>query len=152
MHGRTWLNRLSFLIVVPLLIGCGGPVPAGRTEQVVRTTDLQSYRVEDSSGALTLKVVDVLISPDTGNIEYIVVEAPLSAFGQDFKSAASPFQRIMIIPWRLLSVDMENERLVLKVDDNALVHGPRFGPLPRALAGNWREVVESYWPAQPEGN
>jgi hypothetical protein len=145
MRTNSHLYQSFFLLAVLLLIGCTGSKTGATEEQMIGMMDLPSYHVEDSSGTLILPVVDIIVNYQSGEIEYLAVEAPLSGFELDIRTAPYHSNQVILIPRQLANLEREKKRFTLQVGVQELVEAPRISPLAAANPSSWRDVVERYW-------
>ena len=145
MLKNSYLNHLFFLLAALLFIGCTSTKPRATENHMIRMMDLPSYHVEDRSGTLILPVADIIVNNQSGEIEYLAVEVPLSGFDLDVRTAPYHSNQVILIPWQLANLEMEKKLFVLQVGVHELTESPRISPLITAYPGNWREIVERYW-------
>jgi sporulation protein YlmC with PRC-barrel domain len=81
-------------------------------------------------------VDDVIVDPDTGEIQYLVLDV-----------AFEDGQRWVPVPLRFIQWDPTNEYFVVRVDSAALQDAPFFeaGEYPVMTGDNWDSDYNSYW-------
>jgi sporulation protein YlmC with PRC-barrel domain len=115
-----------------------GTATATGVRGVVRATELLGYDVENFAGENLGSINDAMISLPDGCIDYMIL-----SFGGILGLGDSLF----LIPWRVVTVDPVNERLVLNVEPEVLDNAPLFDPdnLPDFNSPDWDAEVRSFW-------
>jgi sporulation protein YlmC with PRC-barrel domain len=105
---------------------------------VVRTSELLGYNVQNFAGEELGSINDAMVSLPDGCIDYMIL-----SFGGILGLGDSLF----LIPWRIVTVDPVNDRLVLNVDPEALNEAPLFDVdnLPDFASPDWDAEARAFW-------
>jgi sporulation protein YlmC with PRC-barrel domain len=120
-----------------------GAVDAAETTAVrgaVRASELLGYDVQNFEGEDLGSIQDAMISLQDGCIDYMIL-----SFGGILGLGDSQF----LIPWRALTVDPDDERVVLNVEPEVLNDAPRFDVdnLPDFHTPDWDIDARTFWEA-----
>jgi hypothetical protein len=149
MKIESIFNLAIFLLVALLLSGCAVMKPQISSGQWIGVTDLSSYHVEDKFDSPPLPIRDIILNPTSGEIEYIIVNAPLSGFGLDIRTAPYLSGQVILIPRRLASLKTKGKIFKLQIGFQELTNAPRFILPADTFPSDWREIVERYWTPYP---
>lgn len=97
---------------------------------VLSSSSLTGDTIVNLEGEKLGTVEDLMIDTADGNVMYAV----LSRGG-----VMGVGNKLFAVPWQLLSVDTENERLVLDVEEDVLDSSPGFDH------DNWPKFADSGW-------
>lgn len=105
---------------------------------VVRASELLGYGVQNFEGEELGSINDAMVSLQDGCIDYIIL-----SFGGILGLGDSLF----LIPWRVITIDPQNERLIFNVEPEVLNEAPVFDVdnLPDLTAEDWDADVVAYW-------
>jgi len=89
------------------------------------------------AGAASMKVDDVLVDSQSGEIKYVVLSASSTATGE----------KLIPIPLKILGWDASNKAFVPNVDPQAFLQAPGFeaGKYPPTITPDWDANLRSYW-------
>jgi sporulation protein YlmC with PRC-barrel domain len=105
---------------------------------VVRASELLGYAVQNFDDEDLGSIQDAMISLQDGCIDYMIL-----SFGGLLGLGDSHF----LIPWRTLTVDPADERVVLNIEPEVLNDAPRFNvdDLPDFNAPDWDTTARTFW-------
>jgi sporulation protein YlmC with PRC-barrel domain len=98
------------------------------SEELVRAGDLEEHRVLDRYGAVVGEVEDVLVDPETGIVEYLLIE------GEGGAERLAPFD----------ALELDGDVFRLDIEEDAFERAPEFGPGLLDEPGYLDEVDEHY--------
>jgi sporulation protein YlmC with PRC-barrel domain len=89
------------------------------------------------AGAVSMKVDDVLVDSQSGEIKYVVLSASSTATGE----------KLIPLPLKVLGWDAANNAFTSNVDPQALLQAPGFeaGKYPPTITPDWDTNLRSYW-------
>ncbi len=107
---------------------------------VIRSSELLGYNIENAEGEDLGSVNDAIISLEQGCINYLVL-----SFGGILGLGDNQY----LIPWRAVTIDPVEERLLLNIDPSALDAAPTFDVdnLPDMTSAEWDSELTGYWNA-----
>ena len=90
-----------------------------------------------AAGAASMKVDDVLVDVESGEIQYVVLSASSTVTGE----------KIIPLPLKVLGWDATNNAFIPNVDPQALLQAPGFeaGKYPPTITPDWDANLRSYW-------
>jgi sporulation protein YlmC with PRC-barrel domain len=108
----------------------------GSTGTAAATGTVTGIDTGNSLGTMDMTVDDVIVDPNTGAIQYIVVTG-----------AFTGGQRTVAVPPKFLLWDAANQKFSLGVNTLALVNAPAFdnGQYPDFSSSDWSSKLDSYW-------
>lgn len=109
---------------------------AGSTAAPAATAAAGDLGTGNSLGTMDLTVDDVIVDPNTGKVQYVVVTG-----------AFTGGQRTVALPLKYLLWDAASQKFSLAVNSIALVNAPAFenGQYPDFSTNDWNSQLESYW-------
>jgi len=104
---------------------------------VVLATKLLDINFQAEGGAASMKVDDVLVDVESGEIKYVVLSASTTATGE----------KLIPLPLKILGWDASNNAFIPNVDPQALLQAPGFeaGKYPPTITPDWDANLRSYW-------
>lgn len=99
------------------------------TPTVLSSSTLKGDEIVNTAGHRLGTLEEVMIDLTTGGVAYAVL-----ARG----GFAGMGRKLFAVPWQLISVDAENQRLVLDIEEQAIDEGPGFDP------DNWPTLTEEW--------
>jgi len=118
--------------------GVGNAAEAAAVRGVVRSSELLGYDVQNFEGEDLGSIQDAMISLQDGCIDYMIL-----SFGGILGLGDTQF----LIPWRALTVDPANERVILNVEPEVLDNAPSFDVdnLPDFNMPDWDAEARTFW-------
>lgn len=115
-----------------------GVMAEGNLQGAVLATDLLGMTVQDAQNNDLAEVQDVIIDPQSGDVNYAVVE--VSGI-EDIDG------QWLLIPLDHLSINAQDNVLVVSTDSSTLVDAPTFDAdqLPDTTAPDWDADIQSFW-------
>jgi sporulation protein YlmC with PRC-barrel domain len=112
------------------------------SSRVWLATALVGDRVRNSAGENLGKIEDLVIDPDSGTLRYAVLSLD-GVFGNG--------DRLLAIPWSLMSVSPLRDNLLLNIDKLRLERAPAFGRehWPDVNDPAWQRSLHDYYGAAP---
>src|SRR5262245_2252117 len=104
---------------------------------------LVNYRVRNSAGEDLGKIEDVVVDPETGNMQYAIL-----SFGGVFGMG----NKLFPIPWSSLRTAPNRDYVLLDIDKETLRRAPGYDrdSLPNWADPTWRRSIhDHYGPARP---
>ena len=99
-------------------------------------TTVSDLGTGNSMGTMDLTADDVIVDPNTGKVQYVVVSG-----------AFTDGQRTVALPLKYLQWDATNQKFSLGVNTLALVQAPAFedGQYPDFSTKDWSGQIEKFW-------
>jgi sporulation protein YlmC with PRC-barrel domain len=135
------------LLALSLVVACNVTPTPQATGEMPELIALEGYHAQDASGQFSSRVEGVMVESRTGNIQYIIIEIPTSAFAIDRSTAALVGKEYILVPWRLVTIDSHDSSLVMNVGSNELEHSPHFSSIPTGLTSERARQLDTYWSA-----
>jgi sporulation protein YlmC with PRC-barrel domain len=107
-----------------------GSAARERTPTVLSGTTIIGDHVRNAAGEDLGKIEDLMIDLESGQIAYAVLS---------FGGFLGMGDKLFAIPWRALTVDIENKMFVLNVDKKKLEAAPGFDK------NNWPDSANTTW-------
>lgn len=109
---------------------------------VLSASTLMGDDVRNPQGEELGSLKEIMLDMTTGHIAYAVVS---------FGGFMGMGDKLFAIPWRMLTVDTENEELVLDVDKSVLENAPGFDKdnWPNFADRTWATEIYSYYNYEP---
>lgn len=109
---------------------------AGTKATPVATATGVDLGTGNSLGTMDLKVDDVIVNPNSGKVQYVVVTG-----------AFTDGQRTVALPLKYLLWDATNQKFSLGVNTLALAQAPAFenGKYPDFSSKDWAAQIEKFW-------
>lgn len=116
----------------------GGSAGLATTRGVIRASELLDYNVENGQNEDLGSVEDAVVSLQDSCINYLVL-----SFGGVLGLGENQY----LIPWRAVSVQPQEERLLLNIEPGALNDAPTFDVdnLPDMTLPDWDADINTYW-------
>lgn len=114
-------------------------INAGRlNSRVLSASSLSSNDVYNPKGEKLGSIKELMLDIKSGKICYAVLS---------FGGFLSLGEKLFAVPWSALTVDTENERLVMDADEERLKTAPGFDPdkWPNMADAGWEKSVHSYY-------
>ncbi len=110
----------------------------GQSRGVIRASELLGYNVENADNEGLGSINDAIISLEQGCINYLLL-----SFGGILGLGDNQY----LIPWRAVTIDPVEERLLLNIDPSALDAAPTFDAenLPDMTMADWDNDLTGYW-------
>jgi len=110
----------------------------GQVRGVVRASELLGYGVQNAAGDDLGSINDAMISLQDGCIRYMILS---------FGGILGLGDNLYLIPWRAITIDPVNERVLFNVEPEALNEAPVFDVdnLPDFTSPDWDAEVQTYW-------
>ena len=142
------MSRHTVIIfALSLAVACNvSPTPQASSE-TPELIALEGYHAQDTSGQFSSRVEGVMVEPQTGNIQYIIIEIPTSAFAIDRSTAALVGKEYALVPWQLVTIDSHDSSLIMDVGLDELEHSPHFSSIPTGLSPDRARQLVTYWSA-----
>lgn len=153
MKGKILI--LLLLVAVLLLGACAGDAPAEDEPMSganVRAIQFVGYQVYSPEGKWLGEVESVLLTPETGDISYLVLffREP-RAYGRALM-VTDP-RRFIPIPWERFTLAAREDTLRLDADEMSLIPAPYLEKAPDSLSTSQASAIDDYWrSAGGEGN
>ena len=136
----------AFLLAVSLcIVACNISTVSRASNALPGLVAVDGYHVRDTSGQFSSRVEGVIVEPVTGEVRYLVIAVPASAFAIDHSTAVLVGSEYILVPWRFVTVDSTDRSLNLSVDMNKLERSPHFTGDPNQLPSNRIKLVDAYW-------
>lgn len=141
-----------FFLVMLLLLTTVACYPADETSDEVAFVSEHSFNftVHDGDGSRLGIVESTIIAPESGAIQYAVVQVPRKGFPYGKASMVVSSESLIPVPWELLMVELTEEKLVLSADGMKLQEAPRYDELPSKFENHWDTQIRNYWKVNSE--
>jgi hypothetical protein len=141
----TVKSSACLLAVSLCMVACNVSTASQASNGLPGLVAVEGYRVRDVSGQFSSRVGGVIVEPLTGEVRYLVIEVPTSAFALDHSTADLVGSECILVPWRFVTVDPVDRSLILSVNLNELERSPHFQGIPDQLPPDWIELLDAYW-------
>ena len=145
---------LLLLLAVPVLGACAessaaADTPAPGTD--ARGVQFIGYDVYSLEGKWLGEVAGVLLDPETGVIDYLVLSyREPRVYGRAFM-VTKP-QRFIPIPWAQFAPVAGKDILGLDADEMSLIPAPYLEKVPDSLGAAQASAIDRYWQSMGGGN
>ncbi len=119
------------------------PITLGRlASRVLSASTLKGDDVYNLKGVRLGDVKEIMMDIQSGRVCYVVLS---------FGGFLSMGEKLFAVPWSALTVDTENQRFVMDVDEERLKEAPGFDTdkWPNMADQTWENKVHSYYGTQP---
>ena len=125
LHARS--KVVMGMAVGLLALVLGTPSDARDRSGVLKASDLIGTKVEGTDGKNLGSIKDLVIDPQSGDVQYAVL---------DFGGFAGIGDKYFAVPWEALRVGQDNKRLALDLHKKDLKDAPGFDK------NNWPDLSE----------
>jgi sporulation protein YlmC with PRC-barrel domain len=147
MGRRNVLVLLLAVVATPVLCACSGITLGAETpssDAGGRPARLRGIELDSPAGEKLGKVEDVLLDMETDTIRYVVVSfQDPSVYGK--AAMAINREKLIPIPWPLLTTSSRPRTLVLGADVTRLAQAPYLRTIPASLSIGLERQIDSYW-------
>jgi sporulation protein YlmC with PRC-barrel domain len=108
--------------------------------RVLSASTLNDDDVYNLEGEKLGSIKEIMLDIDTGNVAYAVLS---------FGGFLSLGEKLFAVPWHALTVDTDNHRLVMDVDEERLKNAPGFDDdhWPDMADPTWEQTVHAFYGA-----
>jgi sporulation protein YlmC with PRC-barrel domain len=134
----------KLLLLLIALAGLAVACNPGTAGQVVSVERLIGHRIETSDGVLVGELLQVLLNPRDGELQYGVIQLVPGPFHYSKAVTANNPPKI-VVPWRTLTVSDDGAFLVIDASINQLWQAPQFSGSGSVQQPGWDEALLRYW-------
>jgi sporulation protein YlmC with PRC-barrel domain len=119
-----------------------GAAVEAELQGVILASDLLGMTIRNSDGDDIGQVEDVVVDPDTGEIQYLAISTNLEELDSNW----------VAVPPRGFSVNADEDVLVLNVSQDVLIGAPNFvaDEFPDTTIEGWDADIETFWQTEIE--
>ena len=112
-----WHARIVAIFVALCIVGTVVHVEAKDKSGVLKASDLIGMKVEGADGKKLGDIKDMVVDPEDGSIEYVVL---------DFGGLAGIGDKYFAVPWEAVELSSDNKKLLLGATKRDLKDAPGF--------------------------
>lgn len=109
------------------------------------TEHFSGFAILDEHGNRVGVVDSSVIDRESDVIHYALAWVQRQGFPYGKASMVTTPEKLVPVPWELLSPQLAEEKLVLSADGAMVQEAPGYDRRPRELAGGWDLHVRDYW-------
>lgn len=153
MRRRKEALALLLLAALPILGACVGDsvadeIPSGDDD--VPTIEIDGDQVYNLTGKWLGEVAGVLLDPETGEVDYLVLSYREPGVYGRAVMVTDP-RRFVPIPWALFTRGDREDILRLDADEMTLIPAPYLEKIPDALNPSQVCGIDQYWQSMDGG-
>jgi sporulation protein YlmC with PRC-barrel domain len=143
------VKHFVFLLAISLyMVACNTATSHQAISGTPELVAVEGYQVRDVSGLFSSRVDGVVMEPHTGEIQYLAIRAPVSAFALDHSTIpALAGSDYILIPWQMVTIDPTGRSLILLAGLSELQGSPHFSDVPNQLSPDSVKRLNTYWSA-----